>query len=451
MRHAAVLVVAVAVLCLGADAQSPPALVVSGVTVVDVAAGRVGTDMRVVVEADRIVRVGKTADTRVPAGAQVVDGRGQFLIPGLWDMHVHLSYARASALPVLVANGVTSVRDLGSSLSELDVWRGQIAARSIVGPRIIRAGPILNDREFNRYQLAIANAADARMTVRALHKAGVDTIKTHRRTSREAYFAMAEESRRLALPFTGHVPMTVTPAEASDAGQNPLEHAETLFEGTFATATAGKNQTQAVREWAASAEATELFRKLVANGTAVTPTLMTTQRVLQFLESTTPDPRDRYVAASALRESDDTFGKARGSSEKLLAERKPLFLEVRNVVRLMNRAGITLLTGTDLSFSSFIHPGFSVHEEMAQLVEAGLTAAEALRAATINPGRLFPAHHVGTIEPGKRADFLLLDANPLSEIRNTQRIRAVVLDGRLLDRKALDRLLATAVELAKRS
>ncbi len=259
---------------LYAAAQPTPSVVISHVSIIDVAGGRMEPDMTVVIEGDRIVTVDKSASVRVPRGAQVVDGKGRFLIPGLWDMHVHLSYARASALPSLVANGVTTVRDMGSSLPEVDEWRTLIAAGQKVGPRILRAGPMLNGREFNRYQLAVSSDAEARAAVRTLHRVGVDFIKLHRATSREAYFAIADEAKRLSLPFAGHVPTTVTPAEASDAAQTSLEHTETLFEGTFATAAAkGKDVAQAIAEWR-EAEAGSLFAKLATNGTSFTPTLV---------------------------------------------------------------------------------------------------------------------------------------------------------------------------------
>ena len=156
-------------------------------------------------------------------------------------MHVHLSYARSSALPALVANGVTAVRDMGSDLSEIDRWRSQIATNTLVGPSIVRAGPMLNGMEFNPYQLAVGGDVEARAAVRTLRKVGVDFIKFHRRTSRDAYFGIAAEARMLGLPFAGHVPMTVSPSEASDAGQASLEHTKTLFEGTFAADRTGTN------------------------------------------------------------------------------------------------------------------------------------------------------------------------------------------------------------------
>jgi imidazolonepropionase-like amidohydrolase len=363
-------------------------------------------------------------------------------------MHVHLSYARGSALPAFVANGVTTVRDMGSDLAEVDRWRAQIAEGLLTGPEILRPGPMLNGKEFNQYQLAVADAAEARAAVRTLAKVGVHFIKLHRRTSREAYFEIASEAKRLGLAFTGHVPMTVSPAEASDAGQSSLEHTETLFEGTFTNAIAGKDLTSEIVRWRDS-EAAALFARFVRNNTFVDPTLIAQAGLVPLLDGSKPDARARYIAASARQEAEKTLANVRPKAQQVIAEIKPRLRELQAVTGMMSRSHVKLLAGTDLSF--LIAPGFSLHDELALLVDAGLSPAEALQAATASPALLFPARESGSIAAGRRADLVLLDANPVEDIRNTQRIRAVVLRGKLLDRKALDNLLESAAKLAARS
>jgi hypothetical protein len=396
--------------------------------------------MTVVLAGDRIASVGKGAP---PAGARVVEGRGKFLIPGLWDMHVHLSYARASALPVLAATGVTYVRDAGSDLSEVDGWRSQIAAGAMLGPTILRAGPILNGQASNQYHRVIATAADARTAARTLKSDGVDVLKTHRRTSREAYFALADEAKILGIPLIGHVPMTVTPGEASDAGQQTIEHIETFFEGTFATAHGGQVTAASMAEWRASPEAAALFATLARNRTVVDPAIVATGYLARIVGSLNADPHQRYIAASARRQFDEAF------KNLPMPQRAGLAPDVREreaVTLQMQRAGVTLVTGSD---TSFIHPpGFALHDELDMLAEAGLTPAEILRAATISCAKLFPSLDAGLVAAGKRADLVLLNANPISDIRNAHDIHAVVLRGRVLNRAALDRALADAVRLA---
>jgi imidazolonepropionase-like amidohydrolase len=431
-----------------AYAQVTPSTVISEVNLVDVATGQIHPNMAVIIEGDRIVRLDRSSNVRSLRGAQALNGKGLFLIPGLWDMHVHLSNVRASALPALVANGVTTVRDLGSNLSEIDAWRGQISAGTMSGPRILRAGPILNGREFNRYQLAVANETEARTAVRTLSKVGVDFIKLHRAISRDAYFAIAAEAKQLGIPFVGHVPTTVSPAEASDAGQATVEHVETLFEGTFLTAERRINPAKAIAQWR-SDEASTLFGKFAVNGTSFTPTLIAARAALQALESPQNDLRDKYVASSTKKETEEVIIQPlRSAAAQFLAQRKPMVQEFPAVVQTMSQVGVTLLAGTDLG-ASFIYPGFSLHDELTLLVEAGLSPLQALQAATLNPGKLFPNSQAGTITAGKKADMILLEANPLDDIRNTQRIRAVILNGRILNRQRLDALLREAERLAR--
>ena len=414
---------------------------ITHVAVVDVEHGTAQADLTVVINGDRIVSVDKKP---APPGAQVVDGRGKFLIPGLWDMHTHLSDARVSALPVMAATGVLYARDAGNSLlAEIDMWRGQIAAGQILGPTIMRAGPTLNGQQSNPMHVVIATAADARVAARLLKTAGVDFFKTHRRTSREAYFALADEAKKLGLPLIGHVPMTVTPEEASNAGQQTIEHIETLFEGTFATAHGGQVTVENMKAWRESPEAPALFATFVKNGTVVDPTLVATGLIARRLTSLNADPHMKYVAKSGLERGRQALS---GLPASARAQIPPQVVERQAVTLAMQRAGVTLVTGTD---AAYLHPpGFSLHDEIDMLVEAGLTPAEALRAATINCATLFPALDAGAITPGKRADLVLLNGNPLTDIRNAHDIAAVVLRGRVLNRAALDRALAEAVHLA---
>jgi imidazolonepropionase-like amidohydrolase len=422
-------------------APAPPVVAITHVTVIDTAKGTALPDMTIVVRGERITSVEHAPST--PADARVIDGKGKFVIPALWDMHTHLSYARASALAALAAMGVLYVRDVGSNLAEIDMWRGQIAANAITGPTILRAGPILNGQESNRYHLVIANAADARMAARALKKAGVDVFKTHRRTSRDAYFALADEAKLLGVPLVGHVPMTVSPEEASNAGQQTIEHVETLFEGTFATSHGGQVRASDIAEWRASPAAAALFATFVRNHTAVDPTLIAVGYLARTFDSTNPDPRLKYLARSALMLRGELLAAVPAVQKE---GTPPLIRENEAVALQMQRAGVTLVTGTDVSF---VHPpGFSLHDELDMLAEAGLTPAEILRAATINCANLFPSLDAGAVAAGKRADLVLLNGNPLLDIRNAHDIHAVIARGRPLTRAALDRTLADAASLA---
>jgi imidazolonepropionase-like amidohydrolase len=432
---------------LGQEPTQITRFVLTNVIVIDGTGSSVQPNMAVLIDGDRIASIGKQGSLVIPPRTRVVDAKRGFLVAGFWDAHVHLSWTKGSALPALIANGVTGVRDMGGLLRELDDWRSRIRAGSLVGPRIIRSGPVVNGKEAAFHQLAIANEAEARGAVRALHKAGVDFIKLHRAISREAYLGVADECKKLSLTFVGHVPQTVTPLEASDSGQASLEHLPTLFDGMFSAGLDSTELPRAIERFKLEA-AEAMFVRFAKNGTAFTPTLISSLWVAQFGRRA-PDPLDKYVSQ---------FAKKMGAEvlEKHKKELTPAFYEnwerqvkvSMDLVGMMQKTGVRILAGTDLATAG-TYPGFDLHRELELLVKAGLTPMEALQSATRNVTEFLKLSDVGTIQAGKIADVVLLDANPLDDIRNTQRIRAVVLGGKLFSRPALDGLLVEAERLAQ--
>ena len=411
-------------------------LVFTNITIIDATGAPPQPGMTVVVRNGRIEALGKTGQLRVPRESQVVNGAGKFMIPGLWDMHVHLTDAKPSAIPALVANGVTGVRDMGSRLKELDEWRVKIEEGSLIGPQIFRAGPILNGEAFGPVQLAVADAAEARAAVRALAKVGVDFIKIHMTLTRDQFLAIADEAKKVGLPFVGHIPGSVPPEEASDLGLASVEHTETLFQGTFDPRLPREKMLAAM---------TLLFQRFAKNRTFYTPTLIMYKASADFRDFA-PHPQSKYVARSA----SDRMLKAAEQSKKypdIVTGRKRILVDLILLVGMMRQNGVQVMVGTDLS-DGRIFPGFSVHEELALLVDAGFTPAQAIEAATRVPTEFLKLGDAGTIQQGKRADFIVLNADPLQDIRNTTKIDAVVLRGRLLNRRNLDALLADAELLA---
>jgi imidazolonepropionase-like amidohydrolase len=296
-----------------------------------------------------------------------------------------------------------------------------------------------------RFQLLIETPVQGRDTVRRLRAAGVDQIKV-KSMPRDVYSAVMAEAHALGLSVTGHVPTVMTPEEVSDAGQS-VEHVNTLFDGTFQAARRGKQDFLAeVALWRAGDEAPALFQRFVRNGTYVDATLVPYERLANRLVAGLPDPDWQYTAASARAEAEKQIGRVRYDAGPKPRIDNPDFRELQAVTRMMHDAGVKLLAGTDVSFINA--PGFSLHDELELLVDAGLPPVAALRAATSTPAAVFPKLEMGSIAPGRRADLVLLDANPLTDIRNARRIRAVVLAGKFLDRPALDRLLTEALELA---
>jgi imidazolonepropionase-like amidohydrolase len=405
-------------------------LAITGVTVVDVTTGHTSANMTVVVDARVITAVGEKIAP--PRGARIVDGRGKFLIPGLWDMHTHHEGTGEASLPLFVANGVTSTRDMGSALDFTLPLRQKISSGRVLGPRIIAAGPILDDAPAGwPFRLRVRTASEARDAVRMLKQRGVDFIKVHDHTPRAAYVAIADEAKRQNLPFAGHVPTDIALLEAVEAGQKSVEHL-----ANFRIFTECSNGTAYRPSQCAS-----LFERLAQRGVWQTPTLAFMRNVMTLSASpqSAEENHVEYASPSLKKLWADNQRASSVSPEKIRA-----FLALSDasiqVVRDMHRAGVGILAGCD-----GLVPGFCLHDELIVMVRGGLSPLEALQTATSNPARYLGLEQsLGSVQRGKSADLVLLEANPLQNIANVRRISAVVLDGRLMARPELDAILRKA-------
>jgi imidazolonepropionase-like amidohydrolase len=416
--------------------RQPKSLVLTHVTVIDVTGGVTKPDLTVVITGDRISQVEEAGKVVAAPGATVVDAAGKFLIPGLWDMHVHWYFRDTFTL--FIANGVTGVRQMFGN-SDLLRWRQDIAKGSLLGPRMIVASPIIDGpRPFWPNSIAVSNEDEGRKAVRDVKKWGADFVKVYSLLPREVYFAIADEAKRQGISFAGHVPNSVSPAEASDAGQKSVEHL---------TGMRARAEARAIETYD-EGKAAELFARFVKNETWQCPTL-TVLRGKAFFgdENFMRDQRLKFIPP---RIKERWSQRIANRNEGNFANAKKVFQKELEIVGAMRKAGVQLLAGTDTG-NPFCFPGFSIHDELALLVIAGLTPAEALRSATLNPAKFLGLDKtLGTIEQGKIADMVLLDANPLEEVRNTQRIIAVISNGRLFDRKALNKMLDQAEAAAIR-
>jgi imidazolonepropionase-like amidohydrolase len=430
-----------------AQSVSSATAVIRHVNIVDVETGALLQDRDVVLGGDHILSLSPAEISHAYGSAEVIDGRGKYLIPGLWDCHIHLSWITPSALPLLTALGITDVRDLGGKLTDLEKWRAQIADGTLVGPNIMRVGPILNGKSFNQYQFVPGSAEATRGAVRLLTFLGMDEIKVHRRLPRDWYFAALDESKKLNIRVVGHIPMEVTPEEASNAGQYMIEHTETLFEGTFSAKLTDAELPAAIHAWLATDQPDQLFATFVRNGTWVDPTLSGYLETANQVDPETPhDPRYKYVAASQLKLATDQLKQHPFTAADIKTMHDHMNALV-DVTARMVKDHVRLLAGTDAAGPRLA--GFSLHEELVDLVRAGMTPLQALQTATLNPAVAFDRKaDLGTIAPGKLADLVLLEANPLEHIENTQGIDAVFEHGRVYRRKDLDALLAKAERLA---
>jgi len=420
-------------------------LVFTHATVIDATGAPAKPDMSIVIVDGRITTLGKTGKVRVPAEAEIIDATGKFLIPGLWDMHIHSGgYENGKKyFPRLIANGITGVRDMGSPLDEILRLRKEVEAGEIIGPHMIIAGPIVQGPLPFKMSLFISvnNEAEAGQTVISLKGRGVNFIKVQDALPRDLYFAVAAEAKRQRIPFAGHVPPSVSAAEASNAGQRSIEHLGGRFYGVLLGCSDRESELAAkVREIITNVmkslnegrepddsgifrailtkpllesfndgKAATLFSMFLRHQTWQVPTL-----VAQPLRAAINERKD-------LSEDDIRYGK--GLLQKQL-----------DLVRAMQRAGVKIMAGTDLP------PDRSrLDEELSLLVGAGLTPMEALQSATRNPAAfLGKLDSFGTIERGKIADLVLLDANPLEDISNVQKINAVVFGGKLIPKSSLE-------------
>ncbi len=438
--QASVLSLLLPVLQFAQPNQQPPpkSLVFTHVTVIDATGSPAKPDMTVVITGEHIATLGKTGEVRIPKNAQIVNAAGKFLIPGLWDMHVHI-FNHVSRrppntwyFPLFVANGVTSVREMWTKpqdMSQVLEWRRQFAEGTFTLPRIAAVGTVVDGQPSTWPNTdTVATPEEARRMVRQIKDAGVDFVKTYSNLSRDSYFAIVDEAKKQNIPFAGHVPFAVGADEASNAGQRSMEHLNQVLE-------------------TCSSKEQELLRVPAKDWSSAYDKLM----VDTYDDRKCRKLRLKYVPA----DEQDRWKPYIARQKKLSEDEKNLKKKVWQahfaLVEAMRHAGVEFMTGTDVG-NEYIYPGFSLHDELELLVKAGLSPMEALQTATRNPAEFLGVlDRLGTVEKGKLADLVLLDANPLEDVGNTRKIAAVVVNGRLITKSELQQMLADAESAANRN
>jgi len=446
---------------------------ITHVTVVNPGSEMPQLDRTIVVSGHTITAVVPSKDFKPTTSLRLIDAQGKFVIPGLWDMHMHFRDAGRD-LKMDVANGVLGLRDMGDVAKEVFPLRDAIAQGKQTGPKIVACGPIVDgpDSWSNpKFTVSVKSADEARAVVHSLKEQRADCVKVYDGISRDSYFAIIDEAKKLGVPVVGHLPSAIGVREASQAGQRSLEHGAALAGGSTAEAAyiqrrldpstlqealRTKNFTLIPAKIASDETmmldhfsqkvADETYSLLAQNGTFVTPTLVT-QRALTFPDDLVKedDSRMQYVSSEELNWWKPENG-------MLTKYRTPEYISIRKreydlLLTEVHRAqtiGVHLLAGTDITIP-FTYPGFSLHDELALFVKAGLTPSQALETATTNPALLLGlSKEWGHISPGFGANFVLLNADPLMDIANTKNIHAVVLSGEFLDRTHLDTMLREA-------
>lgn len=435
------------------------------VTVVDVEHARAIPDQAIVTTANEIVAVGSDATiAETWTAQQTLDGSGRYVIPGLWDMHVHfgggveLIEENQALLPLYVAHGITTVRDASGDLpTQVLAWRGEIARGTLFGPTLLSSGPKIEGlNPIWKGTIETGTEADVDAAVQKLQALNVDFVKITDSTLKPDLFLYAVRKARAAgLRASGHIPMALTVRQAVDAGLSSIEHLDYAFDAgakdeaaIAADFAAGRiDRAEAGRRLDAGFDRTTAmasYRYLARKNVFVTPTL-NGSRIIAWLDRDTHanDEYLQYIGPKLRKTYEWRVQRAAQADAAAVAFRHAHIDRMAAVVPMLQEAGVTIMAGTDAGFlNSFNYPGVGLHDELALYVEKGLTPPQALAAATrAGPAWFGKLDRYGSLAKGNAADLVLLDRNPLEDIGATRAIHAVVLRGKVYDRAALDRIL----------
>jgi imidazolonepropionase-like amidohydrolase len=411
--------------CCWASAASAQVTVIRNVTLIDPGASLIGPHWSVAIAEGKIRAIGVIAE---PPGAKIVDGTGRFLIPGLWDMHVHLWNAKN--LPELyLAFGVTGVRDMGSSFESTTTLRRSIEDGSAVGPHILTSGPGLDGKAGDEPRLPIlvvSTPDEARKAVDQINDMGADFVKIFTGIELEPYMALLERARQLRLPVAGHLPTKVRIEDAIELKQASIEH----FFGL---------------ERVSEARLRKAFTAAAQQGVRFTPTLSMHKRtLLQGLDAMTSDPRVQLIPEELRKDWGDPKKDFAGASADFKERAPRTYVRYQEMTRWLKQSGVLILAGSDTG-DPFTIPGGSLLDELTLLVEAGLTPMEALRGATSEAASFMKLEQMfGSVQLGQSADLVLLDGDPLTDIGNVRRIAGVMWRGHYYDKGGIEKLKGLA-------
>lgn len=433
-------------------------------TIIDVAAGTRATGQSVLLKGDTIVAVVKDADLKNYAPRKVIKLRGKYLIPGLWDSHVHFGGGEAlieenkRLLPLYLANGITTVRDCAGDLSDTVLaWRRQIAEGKLAGPTIFASGPKLEGlKPMWKGTLEVGTRDDVSQALDKLQAQDVDFVKITESTMKpEIYLEALRQAKARGMRTSGHLPGQMPLARAFEAGLGTVEHQTYLLRATTpregelaAQVAAGKLTGREVMRLSLDsydeATARKAFRNMAAQGTAVVPTLWGS-RITAYLdqESHHADDYLKDIGKGIRATYEWRVQRAAQDGPEAIALRHAIFEKSAGLLPLLAQEGVSIIAGTDAGFlNSFNYPGQALHDEIGLFVRYGLTPQQALQSAVVNgPRFLGKLDRYGSIGTGKAADLLVLDADPLADIGATRKIRMVVSRGEVHDRARLDKML----------
>jgi imidazolonepropionase-like amidohydrolase len=461
-----------------AVAERPGALVFTNATLIDGTGAGPRPNTTIVVAGNRIAAVGHHG-VAPPAGIRVVDLRGKYVLPGLWEMHSHTIGLERILSPAFIANGVTTVREMWGTPHVRSV-RERIDSGELLGPRMVVGSDIIDGPNSaiagfeGNFPIQVRTVAEARAAVRKVKRDNPDFVKLYSYLRRDTFVAAAEEAKRLGLPIAGHVPDRISVTLGSDLGMRSQEHLYALY---VDVSSARDEIRQAIEntpldpakpfDWFFAVRflerdaiksydprrAAEVFATLARNRTALCPTLGVLHIFWFPEEFFLGDPRVRYVPPWVRKIWEEGLRSEKEFPPGEIAAGREFYDASLRMVGEAFKAGVRIIPGTDVNYlAPYQFAGFSLHDELARLVDCGLTPMQAIQAATLDAARTVDLQHVsGTVTPGKFADLLVVDDNPLADIRNTQRIHAIVTNGRLITRSERERILAEIEEEAERT
>jgi imidazolonepropionase-like amidohydrolase len=453
-----------------------PTIAVEHVNIVDVIAGDIRNDQTVLISNGKITVAGAAAGVTPPPDARVISAQGKYLLPGLWDMHVHLrsdenkpdirlAAENESMLDLFLPNGIVGIREMGGDLADQVIqWRKEIRAGKRSGPRIITAGrKIDNNPPAWAGSIGVANQDEARQAVRQIMDSGADFVKVYfRNVAPETFRATVEEAHRLHLKVTGHKPNNMSIQELIETGLDEVQHQQYLpatsreqYDALWRERSSrdGKPWSMEATEVAArllafedEKESARVYRLMAERQFWVTPTVAVDTHALEHgVRDYESDYRKRYFFAAIWDTWDPKKGVRRPLVGRALALRQAATKRWEEATLAAFKAGVPMLLGTDCGANNdHTMPGWAAHEEMEALVRIGLTPADVLRMATVNAAKWRGDADEGTVEPGKVADLLLIRSNPLTDIRHTHEVDSVFQGGRYYSRSALDEMLQAA-------
>jgi imidazolonepropionase-like amidohydrolase len=399
--------------------SDPIALV--GATLIDATGKPPVKDAVVVIQGDRIVSAGARSTIEIPTGARTIDVSGKFLLPGLWDMHAHLYQAEFG--PTYLAAGITTARDVGNDIEFATALRDAALHGRGLGPRMLLAGYIDGRNKYHSFDVQVETPEEARAAVRRYKSAGYEQIKIRDELKPETLKVICDEAHRLGMTVTGHVPKGMNALQAVEAGMDQIAHINYVLSGFYPDRDPGDLPHSIDFNTPSVKHALKFFKE---HDTVVDPTLAVIELMLRPMNKPIASFEPGMAKAPPeLLVQLNKKGKPAALAE-LLAKVTDALVEA---VGRLHRAGVPVMPGTDVGV-----PGHTLHRELELYVKGGFTPLEAIQAATITPARVMKLENeVGTIEPGKRADLIILDADPLQNISNIRKTRYVMTQGRLFE------------------